>query len=180
MVADAAVAIEVGAKNTPSDTDAHPPAEGHLLALDLPERLNRESNYVICDRAHLAATWTNNGKGWLLKTNAGLVSAKRNRDKLPAEGDFQLVELKFAVTPEGRRLTGITSYQLAARWALTTLDQGDDVIVERIVGYGSLNGDQKNVVRQALRDQFMREVWDGAAEVLQYLGNTDYHSPGVG
>jgi hypothetical protein len=26
----------------------------------------------------------------------------------------------------------------------------------------------------------MRDVWQGAADVLAYLGNTDYHSSGVG
>jgi hypothetical protein len=151
-----------------------------LPVLDLPERLNRESHYLICDRMHLVAAWENNGSGWMIKTSTGLASAKRNRDQLPAQGDFKLVELKIAMTPEGKRLTGICSYQLASRWALTVLAEGDEPIVKKITGYGSLNADQKNVVRQALRDQFMREVWGGAAAVLEYLGNTDYHSAGVG
>ena len=77
-------------------------------------------------------------------------------------------------------MSGLTSYQLATRWALTALDQGDDQIVGKITGLGSLNRDQKNAVRQALKDQFMRQVWEGAADVLEYLANTDYHSPGVG
>ena len=63
---------------------------------------------------------------------------------------------------------------------MTVLDQGDDPIAGKITGLGSLNRDQKNAVRQALKDQFMRQVWEGAAEVLEYLANTDYHSPGVG
>ena len=79
---------------------------------------------------------------------------------LPTQGDFKLVELKFAMTPEGKRLAGLTSYQLAIRWALTVLDQGDEPIVGKITGYGSLNRDQKNAVRQALKDQFMRQVWE--------------------
>ena len=81
--------------------------------------------------------------------------------------------------PEGKRLTGLGIYQLATRWALTVLDQGDDPIVGKIIGPGSLNRDQKNAVRQALRDQFMRQVWEGAAAVLEYLGNADYHSHNV-
>jgi len=158
----------------------HAATEEHLPTLDLLERLNREHHYLICGKTHLVAAWENNGQGWMLKTGAGFISAKRNRDKLPAQGDFKLVELKFDMTPAGKRLLGLTAYQLADRWALTTLDQADDLIAGKITNFGFLNKDQKNVVRQALRDQFMRQVWEKAAEVLDYLGNTDYHSPGVG
>ena len=65
------------------------------------------------------------------------------------------------------------------RWALTVLDQGDDNIVEKIVGAGCLNRDQKIAVRQALKEQFMRPVWQDATAVLDYLASVDYHSPGV-
>ena len=150
--------------------------EEHLPSIRLPDRLDRDSFYLICDKTRLVAAWGNNGQGWMLKTVAGFISAKRNRDQLPAEGDFKLIELKFTITPDGKRLSGLTSYQLATRWALTTLDQGDDLIVEKVTGYGSLNRDQKNAVRQALKDQFMRQVWENATDVLDYLGNTDYSS----
>jgi hypothetical protein len=49
----------------------------------------------------------------------------------------------------------------------------------KVTGPGCLNRDQKNAVRQVLKEQFMRPVWQDAAAVLEYLGNTDYHSPGV-
>ena len=146
----------------------------------MPEHLSRESHYLICDRVHLAATWQNDGRGWMLKTTSGFVPAKRNREKLPTEGDFKLVELKFTTTPNGKRLVGLTSYQLALRWALIVLDQSDEAIIGKIVGHGSLNQDQKSVVRQGLGDQFMRKVWQDATDVLAYLANTDYHSSGVG
>ena len=84
------------------------------------------------------------------------------------------------MTPEGKRLTGIASYRLVSRWALTTLADGDDPIVTKIAGLGCLSRDQKNAIRQVLREQFMRPIWEGATDVLEYLGNTDYHSPGVG
>ena len=145
-----------------------------------PERLDRQHRYLICDKTHLAAMWENNGNGWMLKTSTGLIPARRNRDKLPQQGEFQLVELKIALTPEGKRLAGLACYQLASRWALTVLDQGDDLIMEKVTGPGCLNRDQKNAVRQVLKDHFMRPVWQDAAAVLEYLGNTDYHSPGVG
>ena len=181
IVADAPASPAVaGLDEHPSDQQVQVDTEGGLPVLDLPERLTRDSHYLICDRTHLTATWENNGSGWMFKAGAGFISAKRSRENLPSQGDFKLVELKFAITPEGKRLTGLTSYQLATRWALTVLDQGDDQIVGKITGMGSLNRDQKNAVRQALKDQFMRQVWEGAADVLEYLANTDYHSPGVG
>ncbi len=178
VVADPApVGRDVGRTAPPAD----PPAtEEGLPSLDLPEHLNRLSHYLICDRTHLVATWENDGRGWMLKTISGLIAAKRNRDQLPSQGDFKLVELKLSMTSDGKRLTGLKSYQLALRWALTVLDQGDEQIVAKIIGHGSLNQDQKAVVRETLRDQFMREVWQDAADVLAYLGNTDYHSSGVG
>jgi hypothetical protein len=146
---------------------------------DVPKRLDRSSQYLICDRSKLVATWKDDGQGWLLKTNTGLVSAVRNADQLPNQGDFKLVELRLDRTEAGIRLTGVRSYQLAQRWALTTLDKGDDKIVSKITGPGWLNRDQKNVVRQAIKDHLMREVWAKAENVLEYLGNTDYHSPGT-
>jgi len=146
---------------------------------DLPKRLERHNHYLICDRSKLVATWKDDGQGWLLRTNAGLVSAVRNADQLPNQGDFKLVELRLERTAAGIRLTGIRSYQLAQRWALTSLDKGDDKIVSKITGLGCLNRDQKNVVRQAIKDHLMREVWAEAASVLEYLASTDYHSPGT-
>ncbi len=156
-----------------------PPSEEHVTVHRPPERLERGHRYLICDKTQLAATWENDGNGWMLKTNTGLIPARRNRDKLPQQGEFQLVELKIDLTPEGKRLAGLACYQLATRWALTVLDQGDDLIMEKVTGPGCLNRDQKNAVRQVLRDNFMRPVWQDAAAVLEYLGNTDYHSPGV-
>lgn len=153
--------------------------EEHITGYEAPERLNREHHYLICDKARLAALWQNDGAGWMIRAGAGFLPAKRNRDKLPNSGAFQLTELKFAATPEGKRLKGIVSYQLVSRWALTALDQGDDAILEKISGPGCLNRDQKNAVRQALKEQFMRPVWQDATAVLDYLANADHHSPGI-
>lgn len=144
-----------------------------------PERLDRTSVYLICGRAKLAALWQNNGEGWMLKTNSGFVSAPRNRDQLPSQGEFRLVELKLETQEAGRHLIGLMVYQLAARWALTSLERGDDAICAKITGPGGLNKDQKNVVRNAMKELFMHQVWEHADGVLEYLGNTDYHSPGT-
>jgi len=82
--------------------------------------------------------------------------------------------------PDGKRLQGLASYELVSRWAMTALDQGDDVIAEKITRPGCLNRDQKASIRLAFKEQFMRPVWEQATAILDYLANTDYHSPGVG
>ncbi len=172
---------ELSAAPEPVGRDAriHRPPEATFKQAELLERLDRQNHYLICDKAKLVATWRNNGNGWMLKTNFGLVNAVRNAEKLPAQGDFKLAELRLDMTDDGLRLHGVRSYQLAQRWALTSLDKGDDQIVAKITGLGFLNKEQKNAVRNAIKDQFMRRVWEEADDVLDYLGNTDYHSPGT-
>ena len=144
-----------------------------------PDHLDRQSHYLICDKTHLVAAWGNDGRGWMLRTSAGMVSAHRNLDKLPSQGDFKLVELKLAETDAGFRLEHIVVYQLAGHWGLTRIEKGDDKILGAIVGLAGLSKEQKDVVRDAIRGQFMRSVWENAAKVVEFLGNTDYHSPGT-
>ena len=159
---------------------AQPATDEALPVHHWPERLDRTNVYLICGRAKPAALWQNNGEGWMLKTNAGYVSAPRNRDQLPSQGDFRLVELKLESKESGRHLIGLGVYQLAARWALTSLERGDDAICAKITGPGGLNKDQKNLVRNAIKELFMHQIWERADRVLEYLGSTDYHSPGTG
>ncbi len=154
-----------------------PPSQQGLPTPHHPERLDRACHYLVVSKTHLVASWENNGNGWMLKLGPGFVTVRRNRDKLPAEGSFALVELQFAMTDEGKRLSGLACYELASRWALTALAQGDDQIVEKISGPGALNRDQKGIVRQALRDHYMRPVWEGAAAVLESLSNADDRPP---
>jgi len=161
-------------------SQVHVSTDPGLPIVDLPDRLNRQSHYLICDKTHVIAQWENNGNGWMIRGAGGFSSARRNRDALPSEGDFKLVELKFAMTPDGKRLSGLATYQLATRWALNALCQGDDAILEKAAGLGSLNRDQKNAVRLMLREQFMRPVWENSTEVLEYLSNADFHAHGVG
>ena len=160
-------------------SEIHGASDIALKHEDLPERLDRLNHYLICDKSKLVATWEDNGQGWMLKTSFGLVSATRNYEQLPTQGDFKFVELVLEMTDDGKRLKGIRAYRLAERWALTTLDKGDNQIVSKITTLGFLNREQKSVVRNTIRDQFMRQVWEKADNVLDYLASTDYHSPGT-
>jgi hypothetical protein len=150
---------------------------GHV---DAPTRLGRLNRYVICDPVRVIAAWENNGQGWRLRTDHGYASVARNPEKIPNQGDFKFVELRMAMLGDDLRLRGIQVYQLARHWALLALERGDDFICKSIVGPGSLVRAQKDAVRQQLQEKFMRTVWGDAAEVLDYLANGDYHSPGAG
>jgi hypothetical protein len=140
------------------------------------DRLKKHNRYWICDSSHVIATWAADGKGWQLKTNAGMVSALRNREKVPCEGNFVLVELEMATVEEGMKLQGIIAYKLPQRWALPAIVEGDDQICSKITGYGTLSKDQKSVIRLALKEHFMYEIWEGATKVLEFLNNADAHT----
>lgn len=155
--------------------DAAPSLEPY----EAPKKLRRGNRYLICDNGKVVAAWKDDGHGWMLRTTAGWVSAARNPEQLPNQGNFKLVELGLEATEEGLRLQTITSYQLAPRWALTRLTRGDEKILAAVTGPGCLNRAQKDAIRQLLVEQLMRDVWKDAAEVLDYLANTDYHSPGT-
>lgn len=142
-------------------------------------RLERHHRYVICDPTRLVAQWENDGRGWQFKSTTGLVNATRNRNLLPSQGDFRLAELKITTDDAGHHLTGIQVYRLARHYALANLAKGDDAITTAIVGPGGLNREQKLAVRQAIRAQFMPEVWGEAHQVLDYLANDDAQSPGT-
>ena len=185
LITRSAAPPEPAGQASPGPDESAPDAQIHgatktaLQKLDVPERLDRQNHYLICDKIKLVATWENNGQSWMFKTNFGMVSAARNHEQLPTQGDFKLVELQIDMTDAGLRLAGMVSYQLAPRWALTQLDKGDDKVVSKITAPGSLNKDQKGVVRNVIKDRFMRQVWQDAQRVLDYLANTDYHSPGT-
>ena len=161
------------------DQHVHGTTEAQLPSISAPERLVRQNKYAICDKAHLVALWEGNGQGWMLKTNTGLVKVSRNADQLPSQGVFTLVELAMAMTDEGLRLQGIECFQLAERWALTALDQDEHKILSRITGPGHLTRDQKSVVHHFLREQFMRDVWQDAREVLDFLSNLESPASGA-
>jgi hypothetical protein len=156
-----------------------PESEGLQSASHGPEHLDRQSRYVILDTSNVVAAWEDNGQGWVMKTRGGYVSVTRNQDKLATQGKYTLVELRLGTTDEGFRMQGIRCYRLAARWALTALPKGDDAILRKIEGPGSLSRTQKFALCQYIKEQFMREVWASVPEIHDYLLNADYHSPGV-
>jgi hypothetical protein len=169
----------VGLAEAQASEEIHDATGPKLPLVVVPERLNRQFRYLICDKSKIAAMWENDGRGWMLKTTNGLISAARNPDKLPSQGDFKLIELHLEMTGDGLRLRGLLVFQLAHRWALTKLERGEDAILSAITGPGSLNREQKVAIRQQLGESLMREVWGGADRILEYLANADYHCHGT-
>lgn len=147
---------------------------------EAPERLAWRNRYLICASEKLFCVWESNGHGWMLKTTAGFIRASRNQEMLPAQGDFTLIELRIATSDGQHRLSGIRSYRLATRWALLSLAREENEILSKIVGFGPLNRLQKEAVKQYLGETLMAEIWHESQEILDYLANTDYHSPGIG
>ena len=145
-----------------------------------PERLSRLDRYLICDRTKVLATWENDGHGWQVRSEHGFVPASRNPERLPPQGEFKLVELQMAQPPNPLRLEGLVVYQLANRWALRGLVRGDDAILQTVTGPAGLSREQKSAIRLHMGEHWMREIWGSARDVLDYLANADYRTPGVG
>lgn len=144
------------------------------------DKLVRNYHYLVCDRLGLVATWEANGQGWLIRSGTTFVRAVKNPDKLPAQGDFKLVELQLVHRPDGSQyLEGLHVYQLASRYALTRIERGDDAILGAIRGPGALTRDQKAAVFRYIREKFMRPIWEDNQALVEYLTNEDYHSPGI-
>ncbi|GIX01632.1 MAG: hypothetical protein KatS3mg112_0569 [Thermogutta sp.] len=151
-----------------------------LPDIEHPDRLVRHFHYLVCDRQGLVATWESNGQGWMIRSGTTFVRAVRNADKLPAQGDFKLVELQIEPHADGsHRLDGLHVYQLAPRYALTRIERGEDAILGAIRGPGSLNREQKAAVFRYIREKFMRPMWENNQALIDYLTNQDYHSPGI-
>lgn len=155
-------------------------ADDDIPAIEQPDKLIRSYHYLVCDRLGLVATWEANGQGWMIRSGTTFVRAIKNPDKLPAQGDFKLVELQIITRPDGfHRLEGLHVYQLAPRYALTRIERGEDAILGSIRGPGSLNRDQKATVFRYIREKFMREIWEDNQALVDYLTNQDYHSSGI-
>ena len=180
--ASANVPASDGLGITPPKTDstADDAGLGAVKKVEAIERLNRLNYYLILNKSSIVCAWENDGRGWMLRTSAGMIPASRNLDQLPGQGNFQMVELKLSVSDKGKRLEGLQVYQLAQRYALTAIEKGDDNICKRITGHCGLNKDQKHQVRKLIREQFMQHVWEDATNVFEFLGNVDQHTSQVG
>lgn len=184
----APIQIALPEQTVAEKTEAIPPSDPSPIRTDdastLPHqhelaKLNRNHYYLVCDRGRVLAVWEGNGKGWMLKTTTGLVSAARSTLELPPRGDFRLVEILLEHDPDGLRLHGLRVFCLVQHWALAALSKGDDEICRKLAGPGGLSREQKGFVRAAIRERYMQDVWAKAETVMEYLANNDSLAPGV-
>ena len=157
----------------------HDVLDHELPPVEAPERLAWHDRYLICSSDKLFAAWESNGHGWMLKTNAGYIRAKRNMEGLPNQGDFALVELRMSAAGGSQKLVAIRPYRIAPRWAIPVLARGENEILSTVRGPSGLNRPQKAAVMRYLRESMMPEMWHAADEIIDYLSNTDYHSQGA-
>ncbi len=157
----------------------HDVLDHELPPVEAPERLAWHNRYLLCSSDKLFAAWESNGHGWMLKTNAGYVRAKQNMAVLPNQGNFTMVELKMSATEGSHQLKSIRSFRISPRWAIPVLARNESEILSTVRGPSGLNKPQKAAVMRYLRESMMPEMWHAAGEIVDYLGNTDFHSQGV-
>jgi hypothetical protein len=157
----------------------HDVLDHELSPVDVPQRLVLRNRYLICASDKLFAAWESNGHGWMLKTNTGYIRASRNIESLPNQGDFVLVELKMSAADGSHELEALRSYQIAERWALPVLARNESEVLSKVRGPSGLNKAQKVAVMRYFRENMLPEMWHTAGAIIDYLGNTDYHSQGT-
>ena len=143
--------------------------EEALPSLDLPEHLNRESHYLICDRTHLVAIWQNNGHGWMLKTTGGLHSRQTKPRQDPQPGRFQTGRVE--TEPDARRQTPEGPDGVSARPPLGLDRAGPRRRADHWQDHRSRlvePGPEERRPPGAGRPVHA-EVWQDAADVLAYL-----------
>jgi hypothetical protein len=135
---------------------------------NLPKQLEFRNRYVIIGMDRIVATW-GAGKGWLVNVGNGFASAKRNFSSIPDQGNFVLVEVAIASTGIPAELH---VFSISVRGALTSLFRDAGEILHKIDSVGKLTKNQKNLLLNYLRQNFMYEVLAEAHEVVTFLSES--------
>jgi hypothetical protein len=138
---------------------------GTNLIENLPERLEFRNRYLIAGSDRIVALWEI-GKGWQVNVGNGFASAKRNFSAIPDQGSFALVELVIDSAGIPARLN---VFSISVRGALTALFRDQDEILHKIDSTGKLTKNQKILLLNYLRQNFMYEVLAEAREVVTFL-----------
>jgi hypothetical protein len=140
-------------------------SDGTLQIENLPKQLEFRNRYLIVGTDRIVATWET-GKGWQVNVGNGFASAKRNFSAIPDQGNFVLVELVIALTGIP---AGLHVFSISMRGALTSLFRDDGEILHKVDSVGKLTKNQKNLLLNYLRQNFMYEVLAEAHEVVTFL-----------
>lgn len=161
--------------NSSEETSEDIQAEGGIHPVERPKRLEPAYRYVILDSERMVAYWQNE-TGWQVNDGVKLVSARRNAQVIPKQGDFRFLELQLGTVDEEFRITKIRIFQLARQYSVTKIAQEENDVLSTITRHAGLTRSQKNALLQGLKKHFMRSVWADSPAVYDYLMNEDFHS----
>lgn len=150
-------------------------AEDSIHPVERPKRLDPKFRYLILSSERLIGCWQLDG-GWQVNDGTKLISAKRNAQILPKQGDFRFLELQLGTVDEEFRITKIRIFQLARQYSVTKIALDENEVLTTITGACGLNRSQKNALFQGLKTHFMRSVWADSPPIYDYLMNEDFHS----
>lgn len=151
------------------------PEEETIHPVDHPKRLDPKFRYVILNSEKMIAYWQMS-TGWQVSDGSRLVSAKRNSQLLPKQGDFRFIEMQFGEVDGEFRITKLRIFQLASQYSVSKIagDEGD--VLTTITRAAGLTRSQKGALLQGLKAHFMRGVWADSPTIYEYLFNEDFHS----
>ncbi|MDR0337950.1 MAG: hypothetical protein LBI18_12760 [Planctomycetaceae bacterium] len=135
---------------------------------NLPKQLESRYRYLIVGVDRIIALWET-GKGWQVNVGNGFASAKRNFSAIPDQGTFVLVEL---VIDSAGVPTGLNVFTISVRGALTSLFRDESEILHKVDGNGTLTKNQKNLLLNYLRQNFMYEIFAESRDLVALLSES--------
>ncbi|MCR5163003.1 MAG: hypothetical protein K6C40_03200 [Thermoguttaceae bacterium] len=151
------------------------PEEETIHPVDHPKRLNPQFRYVILNSEKMIAYWQMT-TGWQINDGMRLVSAKRNAQLLPKQGDFRFIEMQFGEVDGEFRITKLRIFQLASQYSVSKIAGDEGEVLSTITRAAGLTRSQKGALLQGLKAHFMRSVWADSPAIYEYLFNEDFHS----
>lgn len=151
------------------------PEEETIRPVEHPKRLDPQFRYVILNSERMIAYWQMS-TGWQISDGSRLVSAKRNAQLLPKQGDFRFIEMQFGDVDGEFRITKLRIFQLASQYSVSKIAGDEGEVLSTITRAAGLTRSQKGALLQGLKAHFMRGVWADSPAVYDYLFNEDFHS----
>ena len=151
------------------------PEEETIHPVEHPKRLDPQFRYVILSSERMIAYWQMS-TGWQVSDGSRLVSAKRNSQLLPKQGDFRFIEMQFGDVDGEFRITKLRIFQLASQYSVSKIAGDEGEVLSTITRAAGLTRSQKGALLQGLKAHFMRSVWADSPAIYEYLFNEDFHS----
>ncbi|MDO5554483.1 MAG: hypothetical protein Q4G68_12055 [Planctomycetia bacterium] len=155
------------------------PNAGVSVGQRLIRRLKPGNIYVITSYERIVAYWKF-PDGWLYNVGSGFVPAKRNRELIPENGTFTLIEGNVHKTEEGQRLVGLQFYELKSRGVLLLIAGTETDILEKVTERSACPDSAKRFFLQYIRGHYFTDFTKEAPELVDFLLGDDYHTRQIG